>query len=219
MKNPKSPRQMRQQPLLNLSLPDPFRLEKSFYTQGIELIAGVDEAGRGCLAGPVVAAAVILPQEIQIKGLKDSKLVKESLRERLFDEISLHAIAVATGIVDSKEIDRINILQASLLAMQIAVDGLKVKPQQLFIDGNQPIEHDIPQKIVIKGDKISASVSAASIIAKVTRDRMMRKLELEYPNFKFSIHKGYGTALHLEELAKHGPTKIHRMTFAPLRSV
>ncbi|MFA4874512.1 MAG: ribonuclease HII [bacterium] len=204
---------MRQQALLDLPPPDPFRLEKSFHAQGIDIIAGVDEAGRGCLAGPVVAAAVILPREISIKGLKDSKLLSAEQRERLFDVIYGCAVATGVGIVGPLEIDRINILQASLLAMRIAVDGLAVRPQQLFIDGNQPIEHEIPQKIVIKGDKISSSIAAASIIAKVTRDRLMCDFGNEYPAFKFSVHKGYGTELHLAELAKHGPTRIHRKTF------
>ncbi len=210
---------MKQQPLLDLPPPDPFRLEKTFHAQGINIIAGVDEAGRGCLAGPVVAAAVILNPQDSIKGLKDSKMLSARERDRLFDEISSRALAAGVGIVGPDEIDRINILQASLLAMRIAVDELKVRPMQILIDGDQPIEHSIPQKVVVKGDKISNSIAAASIIAKVTRDRLMCDLEKKYPAFKFSVHKGYGTELHLAELAQHGPTPIHRKTFRGVMNI
>ncbi len=206
-------RRMRQQKLLEVPPPNRRRYEESLRTQGVELIAGVDEAGRGCLAGPVVAAAVILPKDAIICGLRDSKKLSERQRERLFDQINEHAIASATAVVDSQEIDRTNILRASLLAMKMAVDELKVTPQFLLIDGPQMIEHHIPQRALIKGDDVSINIAAASIIAKVFRDRMMRDLEYLYPPFKFSIHKGYGTALHLEELRRFGPTPIHRKTF------
>jgi ribonuclease HII len=204
---------MRQQKLLDVPEPDRRRFEKTLNEQGFELIAGVDEAGRGCLAGPVVAAAVILPKEQHIEGLKDSKQLTEKQRERLYGVIEGVAVSIATGIVDSREIDRTNILRASLAAMQIAVDGLKVIPEFLLIDGQQMIEHEIPQRAVVKGDSLSISIAAASVIAKVTRDRIMCVLEPLYHPFQFSVHKGYGTKLHLEELAKHGPSPLHRMTF------
>ncbi|MFH1830201.1 MAG: ribonuclease HII [Pseudomonadota bacterium] len=209
---------MRQQKLLDLPPPNRRRYEQTLHTQGISLIAGVDEAGRGCLAGPVVAAAVILPKDSQIPNLKDSKKLSERQREQLFEVISKQAVAFATGVVDTQEIDRTNILAASLLAMRIAVDELKVTPQFLLIDGQQMIEHHIPQRALIRGDDISINIAAASIIAKVSRDRMMRDLEPLYHPFKFSIHKGYGTALHKEELKRFGPTPIHRKTFRGVKA-
>lgn len=208
---------MRQQKLLDVAGPDLCRFEKTLHEQGLELIAGVDEAGRGCLAGPVVAAAVILPKGAFIEGLKDSKQLTEKQRERLFGVISETALGVGTGIVDSREIDRTNILRASLRAMETAVDGLAPAPDFLLIDGQQMIDHDIPQRAVVKGDALSISIAAASVIAKVTRDRMMCDLEPLYPPFKFSLHKGYGTKLHLQELAEHGPSPLHRMTFRGVR--
>lgn len=204
---------MRQQKLLDAPEIDRRRFENILYEQGIERIAGVDEAGRGCLAGPVVAAAVVLPKDLRIEGLKDSKLLTEKRRERLFVTINEEAIGVSTGIVDSREIDRTDILKASLLAMRQAVDGLSTAPEFLLIDGRDLIDHHIPQRALIKGDGVSTSIAAASIIAKVTRDRMMCDLEPLYHPFKFSVHKGYGTRLHMEEIRKHGPTAIHRMTF------
>ena len=204
---------MRQQKLLDAPEIDRRRFENTLYEQGIERIAGVDEAGRGCLAGPVVAAAVILPKDLRIEGLKDSKLLTEKQRERLFETVNKEAIGVATGIVDSREIDRTDILKASLLAMRMAVDGLQTAPDFLLIDGRDLIDHPIPQRALIKGDGVSTSIAAASIIAKVTRDRMMCDLEPLYHPFKFSVHKGYGTKLHMEEIREHGPTAIHRKTF------
>lgn len=209
----KKRRQMRQQKLLDLPEPDRRRFENSLYEQGVERIAGVDEAGRGCLAGPVVAAAVVLPKDLQIEGLKDSKQLTEKQRERLFETIHREALSVSTGVVDSHEIDRTNILKASLFAMRVAVDELDTVPEFLLIDGRDLIEHHIPQRAVIRGDNASTSIAAASIVAKVTRDRMMCDLEPLYHPFKFSIHKGYGTKLHMEEIRTHGPTAIHRMTF------
>jgi ribonuclease HII len=206
-------RRMRQQKLLDVPPPNRRRYEDMLHSQGIEFIAGVDEAGRGCLAGPVVAAAVILPKHIHISNLKDSKKLSEKQREILFDEIGRQAVALAVGVVDSQEIDRINILKASLLAMKLAVDELTVTPQFLLIDGPQMIEHRIPQRALIRGDDISINIAAASIIAKVSRDRMMCDLEPLYRPFKFSVHKGYGTALHRDELKRYGPTQIHRKTF------
>jgi ribonuclease HII len=204
---------MRQQTLLDLPSPDLFRLERSLRAQGIHRIAGIDEAGRGCLAGPVVAAAAILPSECCISGLKDSKLLSARERDRLFDEIVASAIAWSVGIVDSREIDRINILQATLRAMREAVDGLAVEPEHLLIDGDRAFGHHLPRETIIKGDKLSGSIAAASILAKVTRDRLMIRAEEAYPQFRFSVHKGYGTPEHFAELTRCEPTPIHRMTF------
>jgi len=204
---------MRQQKLLDVPDVDRRRHENALHEQGIGLIAGVDEAGRGCLAGPVVAAAVILPKDLIIEGLRDSKKLTARQRERLFETIDREAIACATGVVDSREIDRTDILKASLLAMRQAVDGLSTEPEFLLIDGRDVIDHKIPQRALVKGDGVSTSIAAASIIAKVTRDRMMCDLEPLYHPFSFSVHKGYGTALHMRELRTHGPTAIHRMTF------
>ncbi len=207
------PRRMRQQLLIDPQPIDTGRFETPLYESGVVHLAGVDEAGRGCLAGPVVAAAVILPRGLEIEGLDDSKKLTEKERERLFDLIAKKAISTAVGCVKHDEIDRINILRAALKAMRIAVDQLSVIPEHLLIDGPWPIEHSIPQTPIKKGDALSRVIAAASIIAKVTRDRMMCDLERKYPQFKFSVHKGYGTELHLSELAKHGPSAIHRMTF------
>ncbi len=190
-----------------------FHFETNLNLQGITKIAGVDEAGRGCLAGPVVAASVILPKECLIQGIDDSKKLTPKKRSKLFDEICRDAISYGIGVVDSVEIDKINILQASLKAMGIAVRGMDVTPEYLLIDGPFPIKTDIDQRPIKKGDSLSISIAAASILAKVTRDRMMVKYEEEFSQFKFSLHKGYGTKLHLEELRKIGPTPIHRFTF------
>ena len=208
---------MRQQTLIDPTPVDTSRFETPLYKSGVVHLAGVDEAGRGCLAGPVVAAAVVLPKELTIEDLNDSKKLTAKQRERMFDEIAKGAVSTAVGIVQHDEIDRVNILQASLCAMRIAVDGLSVVPGHLLIDGPQSIEHTIPQTTIKKGDVLSRLVAAASVVAKVTRDRMMCDMERRYPAFRFSVHKGYGTALHMEELAKHGPTPIHRMTFRGVR--
>jgi len=178
------------------------------------LIAGIDEVGRGCLAGPVVAASVILPKDCGIKDINDSKLISPKKREVLYDEIVNCAVAYSIGEVSSKEIDKINILRATMKAMKISVESLGVRPDFLLVDGNQSIDINIPQKVMIKGDMRSISVGAASIIAKVTRDRMMEGFEKKYHGFSFSVHKGYGTKLHLDEIKKIGPTPIHRLTFA-----
>jgi len=204
---------MRQQLLIDPQPIDTGRFETPLYQSGVVHLAGVDEAGRGSLAGPVVAAAVVLPRGLEIEGLNDSKKLTAAQRERLFDEIAKKATSTAVGIVKHDEIDRINILRAALRAMRMAVDGLSVTPEHILIDGPEPIEHTIPQTPIKKGDNLSRVIAAASIIAKVTRDRMMCDLERKYPQFKFSVHKGYGTELHLSELAKYGPTAIHRMTF------
>lgn len=210
---PAKERLPRQQALLDLPDPDTRCFEEALQKQGFRLIAGVDEAGRGSLAGPVVAAAVILPVDLRIPGLKDSKQLTAQMRERLFFEISARSIAYAVGVVDAQTIDEINILKASLEAMKQAVLGLKATPDHILIDGPFGIKLNIPQRPIKKGDALSHTISAASVIAKVTRDRMMCKFEKKYPTFRFSVHKGYGTSLHMDELRKYGPTPIHRMTF------
>lgn len=181
--------------------------------QGYGNVAGIDEAGRGPLAGPVVAAAVILPYGLDIPSLDDSKKLSAKARNSLFEEINAKAIAVGTGVSDHLVIDRINILQATLRAMGLAVKALSVQPDFLIIDGINTIHADIPQKAIKKGDSLSASIAAASIVAKVTRDRMMAEYDLQYPEYGFSGHKGYGSAAHLAAVAKFGPCPIHRKSF------
>jgi ribonuclease HII len=175
--------------------------------------AGVDEAGRGPLAGPVVAAAVILPEECEINGLNDSKKLSPQKREILFDQIKRLAVSIGVGIVEPEEIDRINILRATLLAMEIAVKDLKPQPDSLLIDGNIPTSLLIPQETVVNGDSICYSIAAASIIAKVTRDSIMDDYHNIHPEYNFKKHKGYPTKEHLEALRKFGPCPIHRKTF------
>lgn len=194
-------------------MPD-YKYENDARMKGFLTVCGVDEAGRGPLAGPVCAAAVILPEELVIDGLNDSKKLSEKKREELYSVITEKAIcfSVAFGTVD--EIEEYNILNATFLAMNRAVDLLAVKPDFAIIDGNRvPKGIKIPCETVIKGDAKSCSVAAASIIAKVTRDRLMYEYDKEFPNFGFGKHKGYGTALHYEMLKKYGPTKYHRMSF------
>ena len=178
-----------------------------------EFICGIDEAGRGPLAGPVVAGAVILDKTKEILYLNDSKKLSEKKREALFDEIMEKAIAVGVGIVDEKVIDDINILQATYRAMRMAIDNLKVKPQILLNDAVIIPDVDIPQEKIIKGDAKSVSIAAASIIAKVTRDRLMTEYDEKYPDYGFAGHKGYGTAAHIEKIKEIGPCPIHRRSF------
>src|SRR6185312_3434337 len=180
-------------------------------------IAGVDEAGRGPLAGPVVAAAVILSPTIHIPDLMDSKQLTEKKREELFDLIYAHALAVGVGRADVEEIDRINILQASLLAMKRAVENLTITPHLALIDGNCCPKLSCEAKAIIRGDATEPAISAASIIAKVTRDREMLQWDVQFPQYGFAQHKGYGTAMHSERLKLHGPSVIHRRSFAPVR--
>jgi ribonuclease HII len=179
------------------------------------LIAGVDEAGRGCLAGPVFAAAVILATDHGVVGLNDSKQLSEKKRELLFGEIQSKALAWSIARAEPQEIDRINILQASLLAMQRAVETLSLTPHLARVDGNQPPKLRCKVVTVIDGDAIHEEIMAASILAKVARDREMLRLDGEYPGYGLAKHKGYGTAVHLRALRELGPTVIHRMTFAP----
>lgn len=190
--------------------------EDRLYDDGLEFIAGVDEAGRGCLAGPVVAASVILPRYTNLTNLKDSKQLNAKQREFFYEAIIKEAVSWSYDVVGHREIDRINILQASLLAMKNAISKLNVRPKFLLVDGPHPVDIPILQKTIKKGDARSITIAAASIIAKVTRDRLMVECEKKYPAFSFSIHKGYGTSLHLKELKRHGPSPIHRMTFKPL---
>ena len=192
---------------------DLWYFEKEAAQKGCKEIAGIDEAGRGPLAGPVVSAAVILPIAFHVPGVTDSKKLSPKKRERLFDEIYAHAISVGIGIVDPVEIDRINILQASLLAMAIAVENLAPQPDHLLIDGTFPIPSDLPQQPIPKGDALSISIAAASIIAKVSRDRLMQKYHHYYPQFGFPEHKGYPTRAHREAIRKFGCFPIHRRSF------
>ena len=190
-----------------------WQYEQQLAQEGYKLICGVDEAGRGPLAGPVCAAAVILPDDADIPGLNDSKKLSDKKRRELFPVICEKAVAYSIAFSDEKEIDKINILQATFMAMQRAVSGLSVKPDYIMVDGNKLPAFDVPAKYVIKGDSLSASIAAASVLAKVTRDDLMLKMAEQYPQYKFDVHKGYGTKAHYEALTEHGPSPIHRMTF------
>ena len=181
--------------------------------QGHKIIAGIDEAGRGPLAGPVVAASVILPENCRVEGLNDSKKLSEKKRNLIFQIIRKKAVAIGIGITYENIIDQINVLQATRVAMADSVSRLSCKPDFLLIDGNQKIPFIIPQLTIKKGDALSASIAAASVIAKVSRDRMMLHYDGIYPQYGFSRHKGYGTQDHLKNISKFGPCKIHRKTF------
>jgi ribonuclease HII len=206
-------------------------IEDQSYARGFHRIAGIDEAGRGPLAGPVVAAAVVLPAEFKDGGINDSKLLTAKQRERLAPVIKANAITWGLGIVDAEEIDRSNILKATLMAMAKACQSLTPAPDYLLIDGNQTIpaaffvseelynQHPPRQTAIIKGDRICLSIAAASIIAKVARDEIMIELHGLYPQYGFAGHKGYGCAAHLEALRLHGPSPAHRRTFAPVREL
>jgi ribonuclease HII len=199
---------------------DSFSFDKNFYDKGLNLVSGIDEAGRGPLAGPVVAAAVILPQNVVIQGLNDSKQLSEKKREKLFEIIREKALTYAVEIVDNKTIDKINILQSTFLAMHNAVSNLKIKPELCLVDGNHKVPKlSINQEAIISGDAKSACIAAASILAKVTRDRMMVEYAKQYPVYEFERHKGYGTKKHIEVLNKYGPCPIHRLTFAPINDI
>lgn len=200
---------------LNLfeTIDDMLSFEKLACRQGYGVVAGIDEAGRGPLAGPVVAAAVILPQGCQLEGVTDSKKLSESKRNLLFDVIMAKAVSVGVGFSDSQTVDRINILQATLRAMEAAVMELSPAPDCLLIDGISPTALPTHQRTIKKGDSLSLSIAAASIIAKVTRDRLMEAFDKEYPGYGFASHKGYGAASHLEAIKRLGPSPIHRLTF------
>ena len=190
-----------------------WEIEQSYHDQGIRLICGVDEAGRGPLAGPVCAAAVILPPNLEIPGLTDSKKLTDKKRRELFPVIQENAVAYGIGFASEQEIDEINILQATFLAMQRALDQLAIRPELALIDGNRSKDFGIPVKTVVKGDSLSANIAAASILAKVTRDDLMEKTALEYPEYGFEVHKGYGTKAHYAALREFGASPVHRMTF------
>ena len=192
-------------------------LEQMLADKGYQAICGVDEVGRGPLAGPVVAAAVIMPPEFSIEGLTDSKKLSGPRREQIFEEIVEMGLICAVGVLDHEAIDQMNILRASLMAMRKAVMDLKQAPDIILVDGNYPIPNvEQPQFAVVGGDRQCQSISAASIVAKITRDRIMDKYQAMYPSFSFSKHKGYPTPEHLEELREHGPTDIHRRSFKPV---
>ncbi|GBD39222.1 Ribonuclease HII [bacterium HR37] len=189
-----------------------YALEKEIWNKG-KIPVGVDEAGRGPLAGPVVAAAVILPRGCKIEGLKDSKQLPPKRRENLFRHIQNTAIAISTGIVEAEEIDELNILKATIIAMERAIKSLEIQPLFVLIDGNIKTSIKIPQKAVIKGDSIYPSIAAASIVAKVTRDSLMDYYHSVYPQYNFIKNKGYPTKEHIDALRRFGPCPIHRKTF------
>ena len=197
--------------------PEPLQVPLPWHPPG--LVAGVDEAGRGPLAGPVVAAAVILDDQRPIAGLADSKKLSPARREALFDEIRAHALCFSIAEASVEEIDRLNILQATLLAMRRAVQGLRLKPVMVLVDGNRLPVLDVPAEAIVKGDARVQAISAASILAKVHRDRWCAQLHERYPQYGFAGHKGYGTAAHLAALQAHGACPLHRKTFAPVSAV
>ena len=188
-------------------------LENARYSDDIQCICGVDEAGRGPLAGPVYAAAVILPRDLVIEGLNDSKKLTEKRREALYDVIVEQAVAYGIASADEKEIDEINILQATFLAMRRAIAQMSIRPDLALIDGNRDSDFGVPAETVIGGDGKSANIAAASILAKVTRDRVMLEYAEQYPQYGFDVHKGYGTKRHYEALREFGPCPIHRQSF------
>ena len=202
-----------------LSEKEELRLEKmmeyenALYAKGYEYICGIDEAGRGPLCGPVVAAAVILKKGDKIEGVNDSKKLSEKKREALYDVIQTRAIACSVGIVDEKTIDEINILEATRLAMKKAVEGLCVKAEYALVDAEKKVPIDVEYTPIIKGDALSQSIAAASIIAKVTRDRIITKLDEQYPMYNFSKNKGYGTKQHIDAIKEYGLCEVHRRSF------
>jgi len=193
-------------------------IEKRLWSEGYELIAGVDEAGRGPLVGPVVAGAVILPKDYDLEGLNDSKQLSEKKRNQYYDMIKKEAIAIGIGIVDAKTIDEINIYEASRLAMKLALENLEVSPDYILTDA-MPIELDTPLEAIIHGDALSISIAAGSVIAKVTRDRLMEEFDKLHPEYEFKNHKGYPTKRHLELLSKYGPLENYRFTYKPVRAL
>lgn len=193
-----------------------YEYEEALEDRGYKYVAGVDEVGRGPLAGPVVVAAVILPMGLRIKGINDSKKLSEKKREELYKQIMKEALAVSVAYVYEDEIDKINIYEATKKGMLEAVDKLQIKPEHVLIDAMPLAELKIEHTSIIHGDALSASIGAASIIAKVTRDHFMEKMDHKYPNYGFKKHKGYCTKEHLEALEKYGPCEIHRKSFAPV---
>ena len=214
----KRKRELQKQVDEDLRLEKMLAYEKELYTQGIQLIAGVDEVGRGPLAGPVVAAAVILPKACKIPGLNDSKKIPKSKHKEIYEAVLQEAIAIGIGIKDNHVIDQVNIYEATKLAMMEAVGQLEPQPQHLLIDAMK-LDLPISQISIIKGDANSLSIAAASIVAKVTRDQMMEEFDREYPGYDFAQNAGYGTAKHLAGLDKLGVTPIHRRSFEPVKSI
>jgi len=202
----------------DLRLESMLSYEKELYKQGLTLIAGVDEVGRGPLAGPVVAAAVILPKNCKIRGLNDSKKIPKKKHLEIFQAVQEQALSIGIGIMDNQVIDQVNIYEATKLAMQEAISQLSPQPQHLLIDAMK-LDLPIPQTSIIKGDANSLSIAAASIVAKVTRDQMMEEFDCEYPGYDFTQNAGYGTANHLAGLHKLGVTPIHRRSFEPVKSM
>lgn len=214
----KRKRELQKQVDEDLRLEKMLAYEKELYAQGIHLIAGVDEVGRGPLAGPVVAAAVILPKACKILGLNDSKKIPKSKHKEIYEAVLQNAIAIGIGIKDNQVIDQVNIYEATKLAMMEAIGQLEPQPQHLLIDAMK-LDLPIPQTSIIKGDANSLSIAAASIVAKVTRDQMMEEFDCEYPGYDFTQNAGYGTANHLAGLDKLGVTPIHRRSFEPVKSM
>ena len=214
----KRKRELQKQVDEDLRLEKMLAYEKELYAQGIDLIAGVDEVGRGPLAGPVVAAAVILPKACKIPGLNDSKKIPKSKHKEIYEAVFQNAIAIGIGIKDNHVIDQVNIYEATKLAMMEAIGQLEPQPQHLLIDAMK-LDLPIPQTSIIKGDANSLSIAAASIVAKVTRDQMMEKFDREYPGYDFAQNAGYGTAKHLAGLDQLGVTPIHRRSFEPVKSM
>lgn len=192
---------------------DLWAYEHAAFSDGYKLVCGIDEAGRGPLAGPVCAAAVILPPDCRIKGLNDSKKLTDKRRRELYDVIVENAVAYGIAFASHQEIDEINILQATFLAMRRAMDQLRVRPDIALIDGNRETDFGLPVQTIVKGDSLSANIAAASILAKVTRDRFMLEMDEKYPQYGFATHKGYGTRAHYAALREFGPCPIHRRTF------
>ena len=188
-------------------------IENEIYASGVKTLCGVDEAGRGPLAGPVCAAAVILPQNLEIKGLNDSKKLSEKQREELYSIICQEAISYGIAFAEVEEIEKLNILEATFVAMNRAIGNLSVVPELALIDGNRTKGIEVPARAIVRGDSKCADIAAASILAKVTRDRYMLKMAEKYPEYRFEKHKGYGTKLHYEALREYGPSPIHRMSF------
>lgn len=195
-----------------------FRLERELIAQGFALVAGVDEAGCGCWAGPVVAAAVILPLDSRIGLIRDSKTLSLLQRQRVMEKLTATATAWAVGMASHEEIDRLNIRKAGVLAMRRAIDGLAIKPQYVLTDAFQIPNLDMPCKNIINGDREIKSIAAASIVAKVTRDLLMQDLDAVHPGYGFAEHKGYGTKQHQDALKRLGPSPIHRLSYQPLKS-
>ncbi len=192
---------------------DRYVLEEQARREGFAAVCGIDEAGRGPLAGPVFAAAVVLPRHCAIVGIDDSKKLSPKKRERLFGEIERGAVAYGIGFATEREIDRVNILQATFLAMKRAFDALAVRPGLALVDGNRMPALGVETRTIVKGDSLSASIAAASILAKVSRDRLMAQIDGIYPQYGFAKHKGYGTAQHIEMLRRYGPCPVHRRSF------